>query len=187
MTFEDFLEKWNLKFSKEITEWLETLEYSGSHQEIISEALSYAIAYADYFDTDAEILRFLKAICIRVIFQADGDLADVIESQHGRLWKRCLSSLSTNPRRIARLTLELEYDEVTGKLKYNEVTEIFQDFACLGETVAVRGTKGVEKRSIDNLLFAYMRSQISTSRSVKNVATAIRYEMERALIPRGTE
>lgn len=171
MTAQAFLEKWNFRFSKEITDWLTTLEYP-NHEEIIAATLNYAIAYADYFDEDGETLRFLKAICVRVVFWADKDLAAAIGSGRGRLWERCVSSLPPNPKRLARLLT----------LENKAFTEILQDFPCLSEKIEVKSTK--EKITIDDLLFKYIRYQISRS---KHAATAMRYEVERALIPGDTE
>ena len=166
MTYEELLEEWNGSLSEKVTESLDHLGYD--HPKLVLRVLDYGIAYADYFfseentdtDTDTELLRFLKAICLRLLFLlGDEDTAVPINSENGRLWERSSSSLSSNHKRLVRLTRDEEALE-----------NILQPLNCLKEQ---------KKDLIHDALFKPIRDQL---KSTRHAVTAMRYAMEQALI-----
>lgn len=166
MTFEDLLEEWNSNLSDPVTKFLNHLGYN--HPKLARRVLDYGIGYADYFDNDeentnTELLKFLKAICLWMLFlrDEDEDTAVPIDSENGRLWERSISSpsLSTNHKRLVRLTLDKAALE-----------EILQPLNCLKEQ---------EQDSIHDTLFKRIRDQLT---STQHAATAMRYVMEKVLI-----
>ena len=170
MTYEELLEEWNSSLSASVTEFLNHLGYD--HPKLVLRVLDYGIAYADYFfseektdtdtdtDTDTELLRFLKAICLRLLFLlGDEDTAVPIDSENGRLWERSSSSLSSNHKRLVRLTRDEEALE-----------NILQPLNCLKEQ---------KKDLIHDALFKPIRDQL---KSTRHAVTAMRYAMEQVLI-----
>ena len=202
MTYEELLEEWNGSLSEKVTEFLDHLGYS--HPKLVLRVLDYGIAYADYFfseentdtDTDTELLRFLKAICLRLLFLGEAeDTAVPIDSENGRLWERSFSSLSSNHKRLVRLMYEnrplVRGDNLEEMRKFPDdcidliatdppsrdeeaLENILQPLNCLKEQ---------KKDLIHDALFKPIRDQL---KSTRHAVTAMRYAMEQVLIEGST-
>ena len=118
MTFEQFLETWNSDLSAKIIEFTGELGYT-DHPEILAQTLEYGIAYADFFENadghNTDLLIFLKAICVRVIFFSEDT---EIENRSGRLWERAIASMSMPHQRLVQIPLEADaVEEILRPLK----------------------------------------------------------------------
>lgn len=159
MTFEEFLEQFNVTLGPSLTTFLHELGY-GDRSEVLSRTLEYGIAYADFFKNDEEnndFLIFLKAISVVFIFHADEDTE--IESGNGRLWEWARSALSIIiHRRIMRIPLNKDDLEI-----------IFQPLKFLNE-----------EEAIYNTLLTPFRDRLEAGR--KQATSPLRYAMAQALL-----
>lgn len=156
MTFEQFLEIWNSsELSVQLIRFIsDELGYADSPK-ILEETLEWGMTYADFFEDDPEnknLLIFLKAICITVIFLTEDT---EIQSGKGHLWNRAMALIPMKQRRIVRIPL----DPVT-------VEKIL---------------KPLESLRIHKSLFEPIRSGLAPTANQK-ATTALRRAMARLLV-----
>ena len=166
MTFEQFLETWNSDLSAKIIEFTGELGYT-DHPEILAQTLEYGIAYADFFENadghNTDLLIFLKAICVRVIFFSEDT---EIENRSGRLWERAIASMSMPHQRLVQIPLEADaVEEILRPLKSLQLEK--------------------EQDTLHQELFNPIRSRLEGQQATaarKHATTALRYAMARVLI-----
>lgn len=111
LTFEEFLELWNQSIYTQVSTFVldelgaDALSES-SVERTLEKTLEWGLCYCHFFATESALVKFLKAISVRILFEDKNEDTKDIVPKRGELWNRALSHLSTNRRRTLRLLID---------------------------------------------------------------------------------